>query len=256
MKLGFAGSGSMAAAMARGWATAERRPEAMQFADSGSGRAAKLAAEVGGTAVASLAELAAASDVIVLAVKPVALDQAAAELASPPLPVISVLGATSLGRLREAFPARPVIRTMPTIAAEIHQAVICHVPLGEPEREVGAELLALLGSLGTLVELEDERMDAATAIMGCTPAYVALIVESLTAAVASEGFDHDLSQQLVIDTFASTAALLRNSSPQAVRNAVASPGGSTEAGLDALEAAGVPEGFADAVKASLDRMRG
>ena len=72
--------------------------------------------------------------------------------------------------------------------------------------------------------------------MGCTPAYVALIVESLTAAVSSEGLDHDLTHQLVVDTFASTAALLRDASPQQVRNAVASPGGSTEAGLDALEA--------------------
>lgn len=256
MKLGFAGSGNMAAAMARGWATAQRRPEAMLFADSGSGRAVKLADELGGTAVGSLGELAERSDAILLAVKPAALDAAAAELASPPLPVISVLGATSLDRLRESFPGRPVIRTMPTVAAEIHESVICHAPLGDPEREVGAQLLGLLGSLGTLFELADDSIDAATAIMGCTPAYVALVVEALTAAVASEGLDHDLTYRLVVDTFASTASLLRDGSPQEVRNAVASPGGSTEAGLDALEAAGVPEGFADAVKASLDRMRG
>ena len=82
---------------------------------------------------------------------------------------------------------------MPTVAAEIHQAVICHAPLGEQEEEVGRELLELLGSLGTLVELADDSIDAATAIMGCTPAYVALIVESLTAAVSSEGLDHDLT---------------------------------------------------------------
>ncbi len=242
--------------MARGWATAEHRPEAMLFADSGSGRAQKLADELGGTAVESLAELATRSDAIVLAVKPHALADAAAELAEPALPVISVLGATPLERLRRHFPDRPVIRTMPTVAAEIHQAVICHAPLGAPEKDIGHELLELLASLGKLVELDDDRIDAATAIMGCTPAYVALIVEALTAAVASEGLDHDLTHELVVDTFASTAALLRDGSPQQVRNAVASPGGSTEAGLDALEAAGVPEGFADAVKASLDRMRG
>ena len=256
MRLGFAGAGSMAAAMARGWATAERRPEAMLFADSGSGRAQRLAEELDATAVGSLAELAAGSDAILLAVKPHGLEDVAAQLAEPALPVISVLGATSLERLRQQFPDRPVIRTMPTVAAEIHQAVICHAPLGEQEGEVGRELLELLGSLGTLVELADDSIDAATAIMGCTPAYVALIVESLTAAVSSEGLDHDLTHQLVVDTFASTAALLRDASPQQVLNAVASPGGSTEAGLDALEAAGVPEGFADAVKASLDRMRG
>ena len=55
MKIGFAGSGNMAAALARGWAGAEHGPEAMYFADAGSGRAAKLAVEVGGEAVENLA---------------------------------------------------------------------------------------------------------------------------------------------------------------------------------------------------------
>ena len=141
MKIGFAGSGNMAAAMARGWATSEPPPEAMLFADSGSGRAAKLAAELGGTAVSSLGELAQGSDMIVLAIKPAGLAEAAAELAEPPRPIVSVLGATSLERLRTAFGDRPVLRTMPTIATELHCGVICHAPLGEPEAEVGSEIL-------------------------------------------------------------------------------------------------------------------
>ena len=100
-------------------------------------------------------------------------------------------------------------------------------------------------------------LDAATAVMGCTPAYLALVVEALAGATASEGgLDPDLANELVVETLASTAALLRLHTPQQVRNAVASPGGSTEAGLDALEAGNVAQDFEDAVHASLDRMRG
>ena len=257
MKIGFAGSGNMAAAMARGWATSERPPEGMLFADSGSGRAEKLAAELAGTAVSSLRELAGGSDVIVLAVKPTGLGEAAAELAELRCPIVSVLGATSLEQLRSAFGDRPVVWTMPTIAVELHCGVICHAPLGQPEAGVGDEILAAVGQLGTLVEVEDEMLDAATAAMGCPPAYFALVVEALAGAAASDGgLDPDLANTLVVETLASTAALLRIHSAQEVRNAVASPGGSTEAGLDALEAGDVPQDFADAVHASLDRMRG
>lgn len=246
----------MAAAMARGWASGEGGPQEMLFADAGSGRAAKLAAELGGTAVGSLGELAAGADAILLAVKPAGLEEAAAELGDR-RPVISVLGATSVERLRGAFGSAPVIRAMPTVATELRTGVICHAPLGEAEAEAGPPLLALLGELGELVEVDDEQMDAATAVMGCTPAYFAVVAEALAAAGATEGdLDPDLATTLVVETLASTAELLRRYSPQQLRLAVASPGGSTEAGLDALDAGDVGDDFAAAVHASLDRMRG
>ena len=78
MVIGFCGSGSMAAAMARGWAD---EIDGMLFTDSGSGRAGELAAELGGEALDSNAELAERADVVVLAVKPARLEEVAAELA-------------------------------------------------------------------------------------------------------------------------------------------------------------------------------
>ena len=103
MIIGFCGSGNMAAAMARGWRGAVER---MLFTDSGSGKAARLAAELGGEALASNSELAERADVLVLAVKPAALERVAAELARA-TPVISVLGATPLQRVAAALPATP-----------------------------------------------------------------------------------------------------------------------------------------------------
>lgn len=254
MIVGFAGAGNMAAAMARGWASGPGGPEVMLFTDAGSGRAGALAAQTGGEAVGSLAELAARSDAIVLAVKPAALDDVREPLAAARA-VVSVLGATSLDRLHEAFPGVPVLRTMPTVLVEIRRAVICHAPPGEPEAEVAPRILGLLGALGRLVEVPDEQLDAATAVMGCSPAYVALFAEAIAGAGAREGIDQRLAKELVLDTFAGTAELLRDRQPAAVREAVASPGGSTEAGLEALAAHRVAEGIEAAVEASLERMR-
>ena len=255
MRIGFAGSGNMAAAMARGWASGEGGPEAMLFTDAGSGRAARLAGELGGEAVESLGELARRADAVVLAVKPAALERVAAELGAPPA-VVSVLGATSMECLRAAFPGVLVVRAMPTVLVEIRRAVICHAPLADTEEELGAALLDQLGLLGRLVCLPDELIDEATAVMGCSPAYVALFAEALAERGAANGLEPALAHELVIDTLAGTAELLRVHPPAEVRTAVASPGGSTEAGLAALAEHGVADGIAAAVDASLERMRG
>jgi pyrroline-5-carboxylate reductase len=244
--VGFCGSGSMAAAMARGLHGAAG---ALLFTDSGSGRAAALAAEVGGEALASNAELAERADVVVLAVKPAKLAAAAAELGGVRA-LVSLLGATPLERVRAAFPDAEVVRVMPNLAVEARRGVLCVA--GEP----GAELRALLGTLGRVVELPDAQIDAATAVMGCSPAYLALAVEAIAAAGAADGLDPGLSRELVVETAAGTAELLRSHSPAAVREAVASPGGSTEAGLEALEREGGRRAFEAAVRASLERMRG
>ena len=108
----------MAAAMARGWSGAV---QAMLFTDSGSGRAKELAAELGGEAVESNAELAERADLVVLAVKPAKLEEAASELGAAGT-VISLLGATPLERVAAAFPGSDVVRVMPNVAVEVRRA--------------------------------------------------------------------------------------------------------------------------------------
>jgi pyrroline-5-carboxylate reductase len=246
MILGFCGAGSMAAAMARGLSG---EVEPMLFTDSGSGRAAALAREVGGEAVGSNAELAARADAVVLAVKPAKLDEVAKELSGVET-VVSLLGATSLETVRAAFPGAEVMRVMPNVAVEVRRGVLCLA--GEPDKE----LRALLGRLGHVVELPDSQFDAATAVMGCAPAYLALAVEAIADAGSADGLDAALARELVVETTAGTAELLRARHPADVRAAVASPGGSTEAGLEALDREGAREAFEAAVRASLERMRG
>lgn len=245
----------MAAAMARGWCAAPNGPDAMLFADSGSGRARRLAAELGEDAVASLEELAERSDLVVLAVKPKALAEAAAPLAGRVEGVISVLGATSLDRLSEVLGPTPVLRTMPNLAVEICRGVICHTPVPAGSGSLGSAI-GLLGALGTLVEVEEALIDPATAVMGCAPAYIALACEALIEAGIEAGLSADLSNQLVREATVGLAQHQLERDPEDLQRSIASPGGSTEAGLRALEAAGVPEAFRGAVDASLRRMAG
>jgi pyrroline-5-carboxylate reductase len=258
MIIGFCGAGNMAAAMARGLVG---EVDGMLFTDSGSGRAAELAAEVGGEALESNAELARRADAVVLAVKPAKLDEVAGELSAAKV-VLSLLGATPLETVRAAFPDAEILRVMPNLAVEVRKGVLCiasDVPsINHPYGGIfdGRSVREVLATLGRVVELPDSELDAATAVMGCAPAYLALAVEAIADAGAADGLDPELARELVVETTAGTAELLRIRHPADVRKAVASPGGSTEAGLEALDREGMREAFEAAVRASLERMRG
>jgi pyrroline-5-carboxylate reductase len=251
MIVGFVGAGSMAAAMARGWAG---EPQRMLFSDSGSGRAAKLAGEVDGEAVGSNSELAQAADLIVLAVKPAGLKDVAGELSGAGA-VMSLLGATPLSTVSSLFPNAAAFRVMPNLAVEVRQGVLCFAAADGVEEALRTRVREMLEKLGHLIELPDSQFDAATAVMGCAPAYLALAVEALADAGTDAGLEADLARQMVVETAAGTAELLRHRDPADIRAAVASPGGSTEAGLDALERHEARQAFEAAVKASLERMR-
>ena len=246
MILGFCGSGNMAAAIAWGWAG---QWEGMLFFDPDSDRARKLAEDLGGEAVGSNAELAERADVVLLAVKPGALRQVAGELAGAES-VISILGATPLENVQAAFPDAEVGRVMPNVAVEVGGGVLCIAG------EFSSEVREKLSVLGSVVELPDSQFDVATALMACSPAYFALVAEALTDAGAGAGLDEKLVEKLVVEAAAGTGSLMQIRPPADVRISVTSPGGSTEAGLDALDREGAREAFAAAVRASLERMRG
>jgi pyrroline-5-carboxylate reductase len=245
MILGFVGSGSMAAALARGLAG---EVDGMLFSDSGSGRAAALAEELGGEALAN-EELAARADAIVLAVKPAALDAAAPSLQEAE-EIVSVLAATPLARLREALPNAKILRAMPNVGVEVRRGVICVAG------EAGPGVRDALAQIAHVVEIDEGDFDGATAVMACAPAYLALAVEAIGDAGAADGLDPELARELIVETTAATAELLRVRHPADIRRAVASPGGSTEAGLEELDRQGASAAFTASVDASLRRMRG
>ena len=258
MQIGLIGCGNMARALARGWG----RP--VLCFDPVAERARALAEETGGEALASNAEVASQAELVVLCHKPAQLQVIAEEVAAHARAVASILAATPLASLREAYPGRPVYRFMPSLPVEVRQGAV--VQAADPEREgipdgdaaSDAQVRELFAELGSLVVLDDALLDVATGLMSCAPAYVALVAEAQVDAGVRRGIPAEEGARLVVQTLAGTAELLRRRGYDtlALRREVSSPGGLTARGVAALERAGVRTAFSDALDAVLRRRGG
>ncbi len=248
MQVGFIGSGNMAAALARGWG------EPVLCSDSGSGRAGRLAQELGGEALTNRG-VAERADVVILAHKPAQLDEVASEIAGVARAVVSILAGTSQADVRAAYPQTPVLRLEPNTPAEVGHGVLA---LAEPDAPVDEALRAAvrerLARLGAVVDVPERLMVVAGAASGVAPAYWALLVEAWVDAAVRRGMPVATAQTLVIEGMAGTAELLRRSGGDtlALRRAVASPGGSTARGLAALERGGVRAALGQAMDDVVD----
>src|SRR5580692_2789490 len=256
MQIGLIGCGNMARALARGWG----RP--VLCADPITERAQALAEELGGEAFATNAEVAARADLVVLCHKPAQLAMVAGEVGPGSTPVASILAITPLAALREAYPGRPVYRFIPSLPVEVRQGAVVQAAgpgkldgdgHGGSDPEFDASVAQLFAELGTLVVLDDSLVDVAMGLMSCSPAYVALVAEAQVDAGTRRGIPPAQGAQLVVQTLAGTAELLRqrNYDTMAVRREVSSPGGLTARGVDALERAGLRRAFSDALDAVL-----
>jgi len=244
MHVGLIGAGNMARALARGWG------EPVLVSDSGSGRARKLADELGGEGLDSNVEVADRADLIVLCHKPAQFEKVAEQLRGHAKAVASVVGGVGTAALRDAYGV-PVFRFMPNTPVEVRRGVMCYSPEPDVDPRLEADVLELFGRLGTVVKVPETLMSAAGAIMGVGPAYQALLVEAQVDAAVRHGMAAALAGQLVAETMAGTAALLRTRDYDtlAVRREVTSPGGTTARGLAALERGGVRPAFQDAFDA-------
>jgi pyrroline-5-carboxylate reductase len=248
MQVGLIGAGNMASALARGWG----RP--VLCFDPVAERARVLAQETGGKALASNAEVARRAELVVLCHKPAQLAAVAAEVQPHAKAVASILAATPLASLREAYPGRPVYRFIPSLPVEVREGAVVQAAGPEQDAAIDAEVSELFAALGVLVVLDDSLVDVAMGLMSCAPAYVALIAEAQIDAGVRRGIPAPQGAELVVQTLAGTAELLRRraNDTMAIRREVASPGGLTARGLDALERGGIRAAFSDALDAVLD----
>jgi pyrroline-5-carboxylate reductase len=245
MRIGLIGAGNMASALARGLG------EPALVADVDGARAEALAREIGGEVAQSNAAAAAGSDAVFLCHKPAQLAAVADEIRDDARTVVSILGGTPVAAVEEAYPDRPVYRLMPSIPVEIRQGVVCYVPGARAAEGPEQELRELLARLGTVLEVPESLVDAATAVMSCTPAFYALVVEALVDAGVAHGLTPGMAATMAVESMAGTAAVLRERGhdTRALRARVTSPGGMTARGLAALERDGVRAAFEDAVAA-------
>ena len=252
MRIGLIGAGNMASALARGIG------EPVLVADLDAARAQALADELGGEAVASNADLAERADAVVLCHKPKQLTEVADQVGGHAKVVVSILAATDTAALEAAYPGVPVYRFIPNIPAEVRQGVLCYVPGRLARQGPEQEVLELLGRAGAIIPLDSEPLiEPAMALMSCGPAFMALVAESFAEAGASHGLPPDEALRMTVETMAGTAAYLREHGydTEAVKVRVATPGGTTERGLNTLEERGLRDVCRAAVDAVVEATR-
>lgn len=198
------------------------------------------------------------ADGTVLAVKPGDMTAACATLGDGGGRVLSIAAGVRLATLEAALPpATPVVRAMPNTPALVGAgaaAVAGGAAAGDDDLEWAESVLA---AVGVVVRVDEALLDAVTGLSGSGPAYVFLVAEALIEAGVLVGLPRPVATELAVQTLVGSARLLAEGDlgPEALRAAVTSPGGTTAAGLRALEQAGVRAAFLDAVVAATDRSR-
>ncbi|MDO4899147.1 pyrroline-5-carboxylate reductase [Actinomyces sp.] len=280
---GFIGAGNMAGAIVRG-TIAAGTPTTDVLLTSAHDSAARLARATGARHMTEAAELVAVSDVVVLAVKPHVVPTALAPLlealaSSRPL-VLSIAAGLTTEQLAEMLPpGARVVRAMPNMAAAVRQSMTALVA-GAAATDTDLETArALLGSVGRTLVLAEQDFSAFTALAGSSPAFVFQFIEALARGGVAAGIPKAQAVEIVTQAVlgsaltvqaeaeqtakarAATAARstptagVRGRTPADLIDAVSSPGGTTVAGLVALERAGFSPALLAGVEATIARDR-
>jgi len=256
--LGVIGAGSMGGALVRGVLQAGWiAPENLKVYDPDAARQREL--QVLGITPASHNGEVLAVPAVVLAVKPQVADRVLAEIAplSAGRLLISLVAGLTLSRLEEALPEARVIRAMPNTPLAVGEGVTALVPGSRAAPEDLAFARELFDTVGTAFVVEEAHLDAVTGLSGSGPAFVAVFIEALADGGVRMGLPRTLAQELAVRTVQGTAALLLSQGlhPAQLKDQVASPGGTTIAGLHALEQGGLRGVVMDAVQMAAWRAR-
>ncbi len=261
--VGFVGGGNMATALARGMIAAGiHQPSAIVASDVDAKKRSSLKRQLGIATTDDNQALVRDSQVIVLAVKPQIMDVVLETLrpaVSPNKLFISIVAGVSTSQIEDRLgPGARVVRVMPNTPALLGKAmsVVVRGAAAKPADEKVA--LRLLGAVGAARAVRDERLiDAVTGLSGSGPAYVYRFAEALIEGGVDVGLSRDMARDLALQTIAGAAAMLQESgeTPARLRQAVTSPGGTTQAGLEELARRGFVTTVARAVRRATERSR-
>ncbi|MFP4056977.1 MAG: pyrroline-5-carboxylate reductase [Candidatus Brocadiia bacterium] len=255
--VGFLGAGKMAEALSRGiLAEGLVAADRIVMSDADPDRRTLLADELGVRTVADNAAMVEAADVVVLALKPADLRAALPPLAEAFAPgrlVVSIAAGVTLAELGTLLPdGARIVRVMPNTPALVGSGA-AGFALGPGTTPQDRELVAsLLGAVGVAFPLPERLLDAVTGLSGSGPAFVALVIEALADGGVLCGLPRHTALALAAHTVLGAARLVveRDLHPALLKDMVASPGGTTIAGLQVLEEQGLRAALIDAVDAA------
>ena len=252
------GAGRMGAALASGWLAGKGKPD-IRIQDPNPSETVTVWAEAGRVTLNPEPE---PVDVLIVAVKPQVFPKMADSLKSwigPKTLVVSIMAGTRIKQLAERLGTGCVIRVMPNTPGAIGKGVSVIAKsdmVMARQLEIAEKLLKPLGAV--IGPVDEKHMSVVTGLSGSGPAYIFLLAEAMADAAMAEGLPADLAAELAALTIEGAAALMVQSdeTPAALRKAVTSPGGTTQAALDILmDEGGMPILMRKAIRAAANRDR-
>lgn len=262
LRIGFIGAGQMATALARGFVRADVLSAARIVACDPSAEAcSKFADQTGGTIVPASALVLRDSTLIFLAVKPQYVASVVAELKPAITPnhlIVSIAAGISLAKLSEGLGSKTrLIRVMPNTPALVGAGASAFAKGPTATAADGQLVQMLLQTIGVAMEVPEKLMDAVTGLSGSGPAYVYQFIEGLSDGGVRMGLPRDVATRLAAQTVLGAAQMVLSTGqhPGPLKDAVTSPGGTTIAGLHALEQGGMRGILMNAVQAATERSK-
>lgn len=253
--LGFIGCGNMGGALVRAVA---KTTKSLAVCDYLPQKAEALAKECGATALTAT-QIAESCTYVVLGVKPQNMQETLAGIADvlkarKDVVIVTMAAGVAMAAIRKYIGADvPVIRIMPNTPAQVGEGMILYDCAGVDEKQENAFLTAF-AKAGKIDKLSEEKIDAASALSGCGPAFVYAFAEALADGAVECGVPRDKAATYAAQTlYGAAKMLLEYGHPADLKDAVCSPGGTTIAGVHALENAGFRGATMDAVMAAYKR---
>jgi pyrroline-5-carboxylate reductase len=255
MTVGFIGCGNMGGALASAACCSS-----LMLSDLSAEKVEEICKKTGGRA-STAEDIAASADLVVLAVKPQGMAKVLASLSSvlaarrDRFVLLTMAAGISIAALREmAGGDYPVIRIMPNTPVSVGSGVILYTAEGVTDEELAA-FRACFAKAGLLDAIPEQMMDAAAALSGCGPAFVYLFAEALSDGAVACGVPRDRAMLYAAATLEGAAKMLLQSGkhPGVLKDAVCSPGGTTIAGVKALEDSAFRAASMEAVIAAYER---
>ena len=260
--IGFIGAGQMATALAKGFLKAGSvSPSSIVACDVYPTAGERFVEQTGGQFAASNAQLASECQVIFLAVKPQQMSQAMADIRTAIRPdhlIVSIAAGVTLKTMASGLGEHVrMIRVMPNTPSLVGCGASALSRGSKATDDDVALIQRLLSNVGIAVEVPEKLMDAVTGLSGSGPAYVYQIIESLSDGGVRMGLPRDTATKLAAATVLGAAQMVLTTGqhPGSLKDAVTSPGGTTIAGLHALERGGLRGILMNAVEAATERAR-
>jgi len=240
-KILFIGAGSMAEALMQGWIKQEvLKAQEIYVTNRSDKERLQYLHDTYGIHCHFDESIYQQADLIILAIKPKDAITAMQELKSKitaHTAILSILAGIAIGTITEQLGVRPVARVMPNTSATIGMSasgIAFNAQVSTTQRTM---FLQLLEAVGSVIEVEEDQLHAVTALSGSGPAYIYYLMEAFERVGMEVGLTKDTVRFLMTQTLAGTAEMLKQSidEPDVLRKKVTSPGGTTEAGIKALE---------------------